>query len=237
MDLKELGLLGGDEGNHWYYASKARALQQCLVDRQAGKILDVGAGSGFFSKMLLRKTAANSAVCVDPGYAEDRSESHFGKPITFRRAGPVADADVVLLMDVLEHVDDDVGLLREYAAPARPGTRFIVSVPAFSWLWSGHDEFLEHRRRYTLKQTLRVMSDAGLTPVTGFYFFAALFPAVAANRLWRRLRAAGKSPKSDLRAYHPLTNRLLKGICLAESAIARHNRAFGVTAFGVAEKI
>ena len=237
MDLKELGLLGGNEGNHWYYASKARALRECLVDRQAGKILDVGAGSGFFSKMLLRETPATSAVCVDPGYAEDWSESHFGKTIAFRRSAPVGDADLVLLMDVLEHVDDDVGLLREYAGPARSGTRFIVSVPAFSWLWSGHDEFLEHRRRYTLNQTLRVMSAAGLTPVIGFYFFAALFPAVAATRLWRRLRAGGQNPASDLRVSHPLTNRLLTGICLAECTIARHNRAFGVTAFGVAEKI
>jgi SAM-dependent methyltransferase len=236
MDLKEIGQLSGDEGSHWYYAGKARALRQCLVDRQAGKILDVGAGSGFFSKMLLRETAATSAVCVDPGYSEDWSESLNGKTITFKRTGPVKDADVVLLMDVLEHVDDDVGLLREYAEPARSGTRFVVSVPAFSWLWSQHDEFLEHRRRYTLNQTLRVMSLAGLAPVAGFYFFAALFPAVAANRLWRRLWAASESPKSDLRAYHPLTNRLLTGICVAECAIARHNRAFGVTAFGVAEK-
>jgi hypothetical protein len=111
-----------------------------------------------------------------------------------------------------------------------------VSVPAFSWLWSPHDEFLEHRRRYTLNQTLRVMRSAGLSPVAGFYFFAALFPAVAANRLWRRLWAARQRPTSDLREYRPLTNKILTGICLAECAIARHNRAFGVTAFGVADK-
>jgi SAM-dependent methyltransferase len=237
MDLKEVGVLGANEGRHWYYASKACALRQCLVDRQPAKILDVGAGSGFFSKVLLRETAATSAVCVDPGYAEDWSASHFGKTITFRRASPVGDADVVLLMDVLEHVDDDAGLLQEYAGPARSGTRFVVSVPAFSWLWSRHDEFLEHRRRYTLNQTVRVMSDAGLSPVAGFYFFAALFPAVAAKRLWGRLRTAAEGPKSDLREHHPLTNRLLTRICQAECAIASHNRAFGLTAFGVAEKI
>ena len=235
MDLKELGLLG-DEGSHWYYASKARALQCCLGDRQPEKILDVGAGSGFFSKTLLRKTTAKSAICVDPGYAEDRSEIQSGKPIVFKRAHAVGDADVILLMDVLEHVDDDVGLLRAYAEPARPGTRFIVSVPAFSWLWSSHDEFLDHRRRYTLNQVLGVLSHAGLSPVTGFYFFGALLPAVAAQRLWRRWWKAERIPGSDLRPHRQLTNRMLTGICLAECAIARHNRAFGLTAFGVAEK-
>src|SRR5580765_5114176 len=135
MDLKEVGLLGTDQDSHWYYASKACALRRALGEYRPQRILDVGAGSGFFSKMLLRETAATSAVCVDPGYAEDWSESYFGKTIAFRRSATVGDADLVLLMDVLEHVDDDRGLLREYAGPARSGTRFIVSVPAFSWLW------------------------------------------------------------------------------------------------------
>ena len=235
MDLKEVGLLGADEGSHWYYASKACALRRCL-QRDPDRILDVGAGSGFFSKMLLRRTAARSAVCVDPGYPADWSETQSGKPIAFRRHSAVGDADVVLLMDVIEHVDDDVELLRTYASPAQAGTRFVVSVPAFAWLWSPHDEFLEHRRRYTLRRTLRVMSLAGLSPVAGFYFFGAVFPAVAAQRLSRRFRTTKPEPGSDLRRHHPLTNRLLTGICLAECAVARHNRAFGLTVFGVAEK-
>jgi SAM-dependent methyltransferase len=236
MDLKEVGLLGGDEASHWYYASKALALEQCLDGRQPKQILDVGAGSGFFSKHLLRRTTARSAICVDPGYTEDSSDVQFGKTIAFRRSSEVGDADVVLLMDVLEHVDDDVGLLRSYADPARPGTRFIVSVPAFSWLWSGHDEFLDHRRRYTLKQTMAVLADSGLTPAAGFYFFGALFPVVAAHRLLQRALGGGAQPKSDLRRHHLLTNRMLAGICRIESAVARHNRAFGLTAFGVADK-
>ena len=237
MDLKEVGLLGSDEDSHWYYASKARALRRCLGPGDPKRILDVGAGSGFFSKMLLRHTGAQRAVCVDPGYPRDWSEIHAGKPLDFRRASPVDDVDLVLLMDVLEHVDDDVGLLRAYAAPARPGTRFVVSVPAFSWLWSAHDEFLEHRRRYTLNQVLEMLSGAGLSSPTGFYFFGALLPAVAAQRLWRRQWGAPRTAASDLRRHHPLTNALLTGICRAECTIARHNRAFGLTAFGVAEKI
>lgn len=237
MDLKEVGLLGADQERHWYYASKARALMQALGGRQPERILDVGAGSGFFSRMLLRDTSATSAICVDPGYTRDWSESHFMKPIAFRRASPIGDADLVLLMDVLEHVDDDVALLRELATSAKPGTRFIVSVPAFSWLWSQHDEFLEHRRRYTLNGVLGVLSAAGLTPVEGFYMFAAVFPAVAAQRLWRRRRPSAQTATSDLRRHHPWTNTILTGLCRAESAVARHNRAFGLTAFGVAEKI
>jgi SAM-dependent methyltransferase len=237
VDLKEVRLLGpGAEEGHWYYASKARALMQALGGRQPERILDVGAGSGFFSRMLLRETTAHSATCIDPGYAGDWSECHGAKPIAFRRAGPIGQADLVLLMDVLEHVDDDVALVRELAASAQPGTRFIVSVPAFAWLWSRHDEFLEHRRRYTLDGALGVLEAAGLKPVAGFYMFAAIFPAVAAVRLWKRRSAAGQAAGSDLRQHRGWVNAILTGLCAAESAVARHNRAFGLTVFGVAEK-
>jgi SAM-dependent methyltransferase len=237
MDLKEVGLLDGDQESHWYYASKSCALRQALGHDQPQRILDVGAGSGFFSRMLLRDTAARSAVCVDPGYPRDWSEIHFAKPMAFCRASPVDDADLVLLMDVLEHVDDDVALLRELATSAKPGTRFVVSAPAFSWLWSGHDEFLGHRRRYTLHGVSRLFSAAGLEPLAGFYMFAAVFPAVAARRLWNRWCSAARPPAGDLRRHPRWANDVLTRLCLAECLVARHNRAFGLTAFGVAEKL
>jgi SAM-dependent methyltransferase len=236
MDLKEVGQLGSSQDTHWYYASKARALLQSLKGRAPRQVLDVGAGTGFFAKMLLRDTPAASATCLDPGYPEEWSEVCYDKPIAFRRTGAVGEADVVLMMDVIEHVDDDVALVTEFARQARPRTRFVVSVPAFQWMWSPHDDFLEHRRRYTLHGARGVLSAAGLTPVGGFYFFGAVFPAVAAQRLWHRQRSGAEAPKSDLRSHHPWTNSLLKGICLAESTVARHNRAFGLTAFAVAEK-
>jgi hypothetical protein len=236
MDLKEAGPLEGDEASHWYYASKARALQCGLLGHDPHRILDVGAGSGFFSRMLLHNTHAASAICVDPGYERDSSETVDGKPIAFRRSSEPGEADLVLLMDVLEHVDDDVGLVRWYAERVDMGTRFVVSVPAFSWLWSRHDEFLEHRRRYTLPQVLRVLADASLTPVAGFYFFATLFPAVVVQRLLQHLLPSSRSPKSDLRQHHAITNNVLTGICYLESRLARHNRAFGLTAFAIAEK-
>ena len=236
MDLKEMELLGDGQDRHWYFVSKSRALRRAIGPRRPVRVLDVGAGSGFFSRMLLRESSVESAVCVDTGYAEDRSERCAGKSLAFRRSAPVADADLVLMMDVLEHVDDDEALVREYAGPARPGTRFIVSVPAFSWLWSAHDEFLEHRRRYTLRSIRQVLSGAGLTPVREFYFFGAVFPAAVAQRVWSRRPRAHHLPHSMLRRHHPLVNRLLTMVCVAESAVATHNRLAGLTAFAVAEK-
>jgi SAM-dependent methyltransferase len=236
MDLKELELLAGAPEDHWYYASKACALLECLRGRQPVHVLDVGAGSGFFSRMVLRHTAATGATCVDVGYAREWSEEEHGKSIDFRPSLRPCNADLVLLMDVLEHVVDDAQLLRECAGHVPAGARFIVTVPAFAWLWSGHDDFLGHHRRYTLRQLIEVIGSAGLDVEGGFYFMAAVLPAVAATRLPARWLRRNRPASSDLRSHHPLTNWLLKRVCIAECRVACHNRAFGLTAFATALK-
>ena len=83
------------------------------------------------------------------------------KPLLFRRSVDRSDVDLVHLMDVIEHVEDDVGLVREYVDKVAPGTRFIVTVPAFMWLWSGQDVLFEHFRRYTLAGIERVLRAVG----------------------------------------------------------------------------
>src|SRR6185503_19334117 len=78
MDLKEEDILGDDIGRHWYYRSKAAALRRMVGGLKAQRLLDVGAGSGFFSRHLLRQAGAQSALCVDIGYERDRDDSEAG---------------------------------------------------------------------------------------------------------------------------------------------------------------
>ena len=142
MDLKEEDILGADIAKHWYYRSKAAALRRAVAAIEPTRLLDVGAGSGYFSRHLLSKTGAQSALCIDNGYDRDRDAEAAGKPVFYRRETAATDCDLVLMMDVLEHVDDDRGLLRHYMAKVPPGAHFLVTVPAFRFLWSGHDVFL-----------------------------------------------------------------------------------------------
>ena len=74
MDLKEAHIIGPDPLSHWYYKSKAEAMATLIGDEPPSVILDVGAGSGFFSAYLLETSPAREAWCVDTGYAEDRDE-------------------------------------------------------------------------------------------------------------------------------------------------------------------
>lgn len=237
MDLKETDILGDDIAQHWYYRTKAMAMIRLLSKTRPSTILDVGAGSGFFSRYLLDNSSAHDAWCVDIKYTNDSDTFENGKPVYFRRSIEQIDADLILLMDVLEHVIDDVGLLNFYASKVPKGALFLISVPAFQFLWSDHDVFLEHKRRYQLNQIEEVARLAGLTVMSGSYYFGVVFPIAVAMRLSKRKSVRSNMPaRSHLSKHHPLVNSTLATLCILELALMKFNRFAGLTAFCLAKK-
>ena len=205
MDVKEEAILGPAIKDHWYYVSKGRALRMILGGEPVEEVLDVGAGSGVFTRQLVDFGLARRGVCVDPGYDAEHVETHNGCEIAFVRGVNEVPQKLLLMMDVLEHVDDDIGLLREYTDRMPPGGRVLITVPAFQFLWSGHDVFLEHRRRYTLSQ----------------------------NRL--QLRAGKTEAKSQLKIASSFVNDTLVRIHDVERVVLFPiNRLAGLTAFCLA---
>jgi Methyltransferase domain len=236
MDLKEAAVLGDGAAGHWYYVAKGRALRAMLGDSRVREVLDVGAGSGVFSRQLLDCGLAGSAVCVDTGYAAEWKEFQSGRPIRFMREVADVTQDLILMMDVLEHVADDLELLRNYTRSMPASARVAITVPAFQQLWSGHDVFLEHYRRYTLHDVDALVRKAGLRPLSSRYFFGTLFPFVAAMRLSRRCihRAAGES-RSDLKTYPGWLNSALIAIHAVERTVLfPRNRLAGLSVFCIA---
>lgn len=236
MDLKETDILGSDIINHWYYNSKAKAMGKLLGRINPKTILDVGAGSAFFSRYLLNHTNATEAWCVDISYANDFDENDTNKKLYFRKTIGSLNADLVLLMDVLEHVDDDIALLSEYVKKVPTGSQFLISVPAFQFLWSGHDEFLEHKRRYTLEQLENTIEKSGLRVKTSTYYFGAVFPIAAGIRIAKNLSSNNDVPASQLSKHSFLTNLILKALCRIELPFMKLNRIAGLTVFCLAEK-
>lgn len=234
MDLKEAAILGDQVDRHWYYRAKLAALLRATRDLPVTPLLDIGAGVGFFARAMLAHRRASAATCVDPLYEHESDETVAGAPLRFQRAlDPAqAEAGLVLMMDVLEHVPDDVALAREYVDQVAPGTRFIVTVPAFQWLWSDHDVFLEHYRRYRLPMLESVLTQAGLRIEFGSYYYAAVLPAAVAMRLGKRLRSnRGDPPQSDMRPVGALVNAVLWAACRAELPFLRANRLGGLNVF------
>lgn len=237
MDLKETDILGDQIGAHWYYRSKAKAMLHMLGELNPKSVLDVGAGSGFFSRTLLAGTSLEEAWCVDISYDSDSDSQEGAKPLRFRKSIASSKSDLVLMMDVLEHVDDDVALLMDYVAKVPSGTHFLISVPAFQSLWSSHDVFLEHKRRYTLRQLERVVLLAGLEIRHSAYFFGLTLPLAAAMRMASRLASDSvDQPKSQLTRHHPIINGALSMICSMELPLMHWNRLAGLTVFSLARK-
>jgi 2-polyprenyl-3-methyl-5-hydroxy-6-metoxy-1,4-benzoquinol methylase len=230
MDLKEESILGAQIADHWYYTSKAAALEATLAEVPAVTAIDIGSGSGFFARHLLAHSGLRQVDCVDTAYDADADETLDGGKVVRRRRqlDAAADqADLVLLMDVLEHVDDDAALLRAAADHLAPGGRVLITVPAFGWLWSGHDEFLEHRRRYTLSQVEALLERCGLVVERGHYVFGLVFPAAVLQRLADRLRPGPAG--SRLTNHRPIVNRTLGALCRAEVHVQRWNRLAGLS--------
>jgi SAM-dependent methyltransferase len=238
MDLKEEQILGEDILGHWYYQSKARFLLRVINTETDSRILDIGAGSGFFSRWLLTNTAVREATCVDIGYQQNHEEAVGEKTMWFCARVDKSNADLVLLMDVLEHVDDDVELLRHYVNKVPDGATFVITVPAFQFLWSSHDVFLQHKRRYTLKSLADVLQAAGLRIEKLNYCFGLIFPVACVMRLGDKFFGPGKdASRSSLKKHSKPVNAFLKMLCALELPLVRFNRVAGLSVICKCKKV
>ena len=145
MDLKEDALVDAD--SHWYYQAKLVPFKLNLRKYSHGirRTVDIGAGSGFFARSLTNFDNGGTAICVDPNYEIESAEKNGA--LSFVREIKAPSADLYLFVDVLEHVEDDLKLLKMYTTNAPPGALIMITVPAFRSLWSAHDEFLGYFRR------------------------------------------------------------------------------------------
>ena len=190
MDLREAQL--GALRRHPWEQARARALARLLEGsaiRSRPTILDIGCGDGWALHTLGERLGARRRVGVDPALEQRPPSTAWLENVeTHARLAAVQDErfDLVLLLDVLEHVDDDRALLAQAATLLADGGRLLVTVPAFPALWSAHDEFLRHHRRYRRSALLGLAPRAGLAVErSGSLFGTLLVPrlvSVAAQR-------------------------------------------------------
>jgi SAM-dependent methyltransferase len=137
-----------------------------LLDRvldwagEAGRVLDFGAGNGRFSFAL--RDRGLEVHAVEP-HADLRARIAARGVATHPDLEALGERrfDFVFSLNVLEHVEDDVGTLRLLAAHLEPGGRLFLYVPAFHFLWTANDDRVGHLRRYTKRTLLPSMRAAG----------------------------------------------------------------------------
>jgi SAM-dependent methyltransferase len=142
--------------------------------------------------------------------------------------------DLIALLDVLEHVPDDLASLRAIHMRLRPGGALLLTVPANPWMWSAHDAAHHHFRRYTRKQLEELFLRSGLEVQLLSYFNTLLFPLVAAARIvgkiTRRESADDKLPSAPV-------NAVLDSVFGLEAALlGRLPMPFGVSLVAVVRR-
>ena len=185
----------------WWWSRGRRALIKALVGRYAGngngnrltRILDIGCGTGTTMKELEAYAPTVCGLDISPAalrYCSQRGISSVS--LGDASVLPFRDGqfDVVISVDLLEHMEDDVGALREMHRVAKPGGVVIATVPAFQQLWSRRDEQLHHKRRYTKELLQRKVAGAGFGVQRATYInlplLLPLFLLVQAGRLFSR---------------------------------------------------
>ncbi len=156
-------------------------LSALLEGKRDVDVLDCGAGDGWFASRLRPELpAVRSVTCWDAHYDEaalDRFASRY-PDLVFTKRRPERRFDLMLALDVLEHVEDDLAFARDLAANAlAPDGVLLVSVPAWQPLFGRHDTFLRHYRRYSPGACDAVLSSAGLRVVSrGGAFHSLVLP-------------------------------------------------------------
>ncbi|PYN81902.1 MAG: SAM-dependent methyltransferase [Candidatus Rokuibacteriota bacterium] len=214
MDSRYVSVHIEEDRLHWWFRGRlaviTATLRRALPPRPV-RLLELGCGTG---NVLAALSEFGEAVGMETHPELIAAARAAGLDV---RTGRLPEdlgvapgwAEVVLLLDVIEHVDDDGAALAAACRAVAAGGLLVVTVPAYRWLWSGHDEVLGHRRRYTAAGLRAVVERAGFSVLRVSYFNSLLFPMVALVRLWKGLRG---DRGHDLRRPAAPLNRLLERV-------------------------
>jgi 2-polyprenyl-3-methyl-5-hydroxy-6-metoxy-1,4-benzoquinol methylase len=185
MDEKHLLELDLKESNYWWHVNKRQLAFKFLGGQflPEGRILEVGCGTGLLSS-LLAKAGAN-VVATDILINATRSVKAKGitKSLMFDAGQnwPFKNAafQAVIMLDVLEHIEDDTACLHEARRVLGRGGMVVLSVPAHQFLFSSWDKVVGHHRRYSKSRFRRIFRAAGFQPVVfSYHNVLSFFPAL-----------------------------------------------------------
>ncbi len=226
MDLVE-ATRGGTQRRHPWETARASFFLRLLTDAGCLKpgvsVLDIGAGDAWFASRLADLATGASIVCWDTGYEDLPSPPSSHPSLRFVTAAPPSRFGLALLLDVLEHLEDDASFLRSIVDERlAPGAAILVSVPAWPWLFGDHDRRLRHHRRYTPRSARGLLERSGLrVERSGGLFHALLPPRLLA--LARERIAGPPAAPADLGSWGhgAATTALVSSLLVADNAISR----------------
>jgi SAM-dependent methyltransferase len=208
--------------HHWWWRAREeillRKIRSILGGVRNARILDVGCGAGLFFDALEQfgrpeGIESDRAAVAQSGKWKDHIT--VGELDDFYK--PPAPFDLILMLDVLEHIPNPDQLLRRAAAVLAPNGRILVTTPAFKWLWTTHDELNHHVTRYTAGEMRTTVHRAGLVTLENGYMFQSL---VVPKLIVRVKEALTSAPAHVPRIPPPALNRAIQAWFRQEYAVA-----------------
>lgn len=209
MDRIVYDRMAAHDSTHWWYRARRDILADYL-SRYGGlpddaRILEIGCGTGHNLPMLAQFGSVE-AIEIDAA-ARAIASRRLGKPVGNAPLPALTGVargayDLIAVLDVVEHIEDDVGALTAMAECLKPGGKILITVPAHQWMWSAHDVVNHHHRRYSKKTLGAAIARAGLTHNGLRWFNSLLFPAAVAARAAGKL--TGKDDSDDSPPAKPL---------------------------------
>ena len=209
MDRRVYDRMAEHDSTHWWYRARRDILADYITRYAAlpasARILEIGCGTGHNLPMLAQFGTVD-AIEIDPA-ARAIASQRLGKPVGDAPLPALPGIergayDMIAVLDVIEHIEDDVAALRAMADCLKPGGKILVAVPAHQWMWSAHDVVNHHHRRYSKATLVKAIRDAGLGFRKMRWFNSLLFPLAAAARVAGRI--TGRDDSDDSPPAKPL---------------------------------
>jgi SAM-dependent methyltransferase len=181
------------EDCHWWFVARREILFSLLRTRihlpDDAEILDVGCGTGATLQALSQRYKAfgidPSSLAIDQCRARGLANAAVGTLEEFPFPGK--SFDLIAMLDVIEHIDDDVAALQLAKKLLKDGGHILLTVPAFQFLWSKHDEINQHKRRYAKRVLKECLEKSGYTVDFISYYNTFLFPLAFVERVFEKI--------------------------------------------------
>jgi SAM-dependent methyltransferase len=244
MNIAEYAEMYKLESFYWWFVARRRLLESLVeeISREFKRpnILDVGCGTGINFCVLAKYGDTISSDASEEALRFSKSRGIDGLVRSHLESLPfeASSFDLVTALDVLEHIGDDLRALDELLRVTREGGVLVITVPAYGFLWSEHDEALHHRRRYAASELRNKLTNAGFAVERISYYITFLFFPILLMRLVQSLSKKSIHAKTSHVILPGWLNSLLIAILGFERMLLRWmNFPFGVSIVCLARKL
>lgn len=242
MNSEEYSLMYKIEDIYWWFVARRKMLSKIItiyLKSKNNKILDIGCGTG---SNLLELSKFGDAIGIDRSdeaidFCHKRGLQNVSKEDAETFSFEKESFDLITVLDVLEHVQEDIKLLEKCYDICKVNGLLFITVPAYGFLWSEHDEALHHKRRYTASELRNKLNLVNFKIVKISYNITSLFFVVFFFRFWQNLFKKSVYPQSSVVLLPEYINNILIKILDIETFFLKYiNFPFGVSIVCVATK-